>query len=231
MSLMIQLPATHVVWQCCNYIGAEVKRAWLPEFDDPPLVHPYIVTTLLQMNLHFLLLTRVCPWTKTHTSLSLKTPNEKLDHSLYQDLWHNRVLYYWGSTQRNNINACIAKGEPSFLTYFKTLSNGAAPGIKPTTSRSTVKRSTNWANPTTVLSCQKSLECKQSIVLHFLDSLFLNRQWYTPFAPPPTLCRTAYSPKHLKTIAHAKFVGGGGVNKVYYKGFTNSHLGSMYVAN
>ena len=78
---------------------------------------------------------------------------------------------------------------------------------------------------------RKSLECKQSIVLHFLDSLFLNRQWYTPFAPPPALCRTAYSQKHLKTIAHAKFGGGGGVNKVYYKGFTNSHLGSMYVAN
>ena len=64
-----------------------------------------------------------------------------------------------------------------------------------------------------VLSSQKSLECKQSIVMHFFDSLFLNRSWYTPFASPPALRRTAYSQKHLKTIAHAKFVGGGGGGK------------------
>ena len=32
---------------------------------------------------------------------------------------------------------------PSFLSYFRTLSNGLAPGIKPTTYRSAVKRSTN----------------------------------------------------------------------------------------
>ena len=36
---------------------------------------------------------------------------------------------------------------PSFLSYFKTLSIGPVPGIEPTTSRSAVKRSTDWANP------------------------------------------------------------------------------------
>ena len=36
----------------------------------------------------------------------------------------------------------IAKGVPSFLSYFKTLSNGPAEGIEPATSRSAVMRST-----------------------------------------------------------------------------------------
>ena len=39
---------------------------------------------------------------------------------------------------------------PSFLSYFKTLSIGPVLGIEPATSRSVVKRSTDWANPTAV---------------------------------------------------------------------------------
>ena len=39
------------------------------------------------------------------------------------------------------------KRVPSFLSYFKTLSIGPPPGIEPATSRSAVKRSTDWANP------------------------------------------------------------------------------------
>ena len=38
--------------------------------------------------------------------------------------------------------ACSAKGVPSFLSYFKTLSTSQAPGIEPVTSCSAVKRST-----------------------------------------------------------------------------------------
>ena len=41
----------------------------------------------------------------------------------------------------------IAKVVPSFLSYFKALSNGPAPGIEPATSRSAVMRTTDWANP------------------------------------------------------------------------------------
>ena len=37
----------------------------------------------------------------------------------------------------------IAKGVPSFLSYFKALSNGPVPGIEPATSRFAVKRSTD----------------------------------------------------------------------------------------
>ena len=44
----------------------------------------------------------------------------------------------------------IAKGVPSFLSYFKALSNGPVPGIEPETSRFEVKRSTDWANPAAV---------------------------------------------------------------------------------
>ena len=38
----------------------------------------------------------------------------------------------------------------SFSVSFKTLSIGPAPGIEPATSRSAVKRSTDWANPAAV---------------------------------------------------------------------------------
>ena len=38
---------------------------------------------------------------------------------------------------------CSAKGVPSFLSNFKTLSIGPTPGIEPATSRSAVKRSTD----------------------------------------------------------------------------------------
>ena len=51
---------------------------------------------------------------------------------------------------RTGLAACSAKEVPSFLSHFKTLSNGPAPRIKPTTFRSAVKRSTDWANPATV---------------------------------------------------------------------------------
>ena len=43
------------------------------------------------------------------------------------------------------------KEVPSFLSYFKTLSIGPAPGIEPATSRSAVKRYTDWAKPAAVM--------------------------------------------------------------------------------
>ena len=45
---------------------------------------------------------------------------------------------------------CGAKAVPSFLSYFETLSIGLAQGIEAATSRSGVKRSTDWANLATV---------------------------------------------------------------------------------
>ena len=49
----------------------------------------------------------------------------------------------WPPEQRIGLPACSAKRVPSFLSYFKTLSIGLAPGIEPVTLRPTVKRSTD----------------------------------------------------------------------------------------
>ena len=56
----------------------------------------------------------------------------------------------WSSEPREGPAARRAKEVPSFLSYFKTLSIGLAPGIEPVTSHSAVKRSTDWANPAAV---------------------------------------------------------------------------------
>ena len=47
---------------------------------------------------------------------------------------------------------CRAKGVPSFLSYFKTLSIGPARKTVPPTSRSAVKRSADWATCNPALS-------------------------------------------------------------------------------
>ena len=52
------------------------------------------------------------------------------------------------ATQRSSL--LKAKGVTSFLSYFKTLSIGPAPGIEPATSHSAVKRFTNGANTAAV---------------------------------------------------------------------------------
>ena len=54
------------------------------------------------------------------------------------------------ATQRSSLFAVQRAGKPSFLSYFKTMSIGAAPWIESTTSCSAVKCSNNWANPATV---------------------------------------------------------------------------------
>ena len=51
--------------------------------------------------------------------------------------------FTWSSDPREGPAACSAKGVPSFLNYFKTLSIGPAPGIEPASSRSAVKQSTD----------------------------------------------------------------------------------------
>ena len=58
--------------------------------------------------------------------------------------------FTWSSEPREGLTACSAKEVTSYLSHFKTLINGPAPGIEPATSRSAVKRSTDWANPATV---------------------------------------------------------------------------------
>ena len=47
--------------------------------------------------------------------------------------------FTWSSKPREGQAVCRAKEVDSFLSYFKTLSSGLVPGIKPVTSRSAVK--------------------------------------------------------------------------------------------
>ena len=52
-----------------------------------------------------------------------------------------------GHPNHTGLPVSRTKEVPLFLSYFKTLSIGLAPGIEPATSRSAVKRSTDWDNP------------------------------------------------------------------------------------
>ena len=58
-------------------------------------------------------------------------------------LWRRDRHFTWSSEPREGLAACSAKEVPSFLSHFKTLSNGPAPEIEPATSRSAVKRCTD----------------------------------------------------------------------------------------
>ena len=72
-------------------------------------------------------------------------------HFFYVSFWRRDRHFTWSSEPREGVAACCAKEVPSsFLSYFKTLSNGPAPGIELATYRSAVMRSTDWANPSAV---------------------------------------------------------------------------------
>ena len=62
----------------------------------------------------------------------------------------------WSSESRQGQSLLQGKAVPSFLSYFKILSIDPALGIEPATSRSAVKCSTNWANPTALKKTQKT---------------------------------------------------------------------------
>ena len=49
----------------------------------------------------------------------------------------------WTAILREGLATCSAKGVPSLLSYFKTLSTSQAPGIGPATSCSANNRPTN----------------------------------------------------------------------------------------
>ena len=60
------------------------------------------------------------------------------DTIFYVANWRRDRHFTWSSEPREGLACCSAKGVPSFLGYFKTLSIGPAPGIEPATSRSAV---------------------------------------------------------------------------------------------
>ena len=60
------------------------------------------------------------------------------DTIFYVSNWRRERHFHhftWSSEPREGLACCSAKGVPSFLGYFKTLSIGPAPGIEPATSR------------------------------------------------------------------------------------------------
>ena len=60
------------------------------------------------------------------------------DTIFYVSNWRRDRHFTWSSETREGLACCSAKGVPSFLGYFKTLSIGPAPGIEPATSLSAV---------------------------------------------------------------------------------------------
>ena len=72
------------------------------------------------------------------------------DTIFYVSNWRRDRHFTWSSEPHEGLACRSAKGVPSFLGYFKTLSIGPAPGIEPATSRSAVTRSTHWANTAAV---------------------------------------------------------------------------------
>ena len=65
------------------------------------------------------------------------------DTIFYFPYWREDRHFTWSSESREGLAACSTKLVPSFLSYFKTLSIGPAPGIEPATSRSAVTRFTD----------------------------------------------------------------------------------------
>ena len=84
----------------------------------------------------------------------------------YVSYWGRDRHFSWSSEPRDALAICWAKVVPPFLSNFKwkTLSVGPVPGIEPTTSRSAVKRSADWANPA-------------AVILENDDYSFLSRPW------------------------------------------------------
>ena len=84
--------------------------------------------------------------TKNALYLSVSVFSTKVligDTIFYVSNWRRDCHFTWSSEPREGLAFCSAKEVPSFLSYFKTLSIGPAPGIEPVTSRSAVKRSTD----------------------------------------------------------------------------------------
>ena len=65
------------------------------------------------------------------------------DTIFYVSYWRRDRHFTWSSEPREGLAACSTKVVPSFLSYFKILGIGPAPGIEPATSRSAATRSTD----------------------------------------------------------------------------------------
>ena len=123
-----------------NKVFVKHKREGV-KVDKTALLIPYI-TKYVSLNVFF-----VCAFCltsaekKMHFFLSVNVFSTKVligDTIFYVSNWRRDRHFTWSSEPREGLACCSAKGVPSFLGYFKTLSIGPAPGIGPATSRSAV---------------------------------------------------------------------------------------------
>ena len=70
--------------------------------------------------------------------LARKCESANWGHYINVSYWRRDRHFTWSSEKREGLATRSAKGVRSFLSYFKTLSIGAVPGIEPATSRSAV---------------------------------------------------------------------------------------------
>ena len=111
-------------------------------FSDKVIPKPYEKVKAVLKNAEFMALT-----TDGWTSRSLEGYITVTAHFIHEWEIKNYILQTrrmdQSHTPREGLAACSAKEVPSFLSHFKTLSNGPAPRIEPATSRSAVKRPTD----------------------------------------------------------------------------------------
>ena len=69
--------------------------------------------------------------------------NTNWGHYFYVSYCRRDCYFTWSSEPREGLAIFRAKAVPSFLSHFKTLRIGPAPGIEPATSCCAVKRSTD----------------------------------------------------------------------------------------
>ena len=92
--------------------------------------------------------------------------------------------FTWSSEPREGLAVCRSKEVHSFLSYFKTLSSGPVPGIKPVISRSAVKCSFDWVIEQRwceMWKCKPSVRCRIFYLYfrnsHDLHSMCLSFLW------------------------------------------------------
>ena len=95
--------------------------------------------------------------------ICIKTRSTSASHSLEGKVTRSGPPFYVVIRATRMSSRLQCELIPSFLSYFRALSNGPAPGIDPTISLSAVKRSTDWANPPAVIQ----------LLLHQSVSFFL----------------------------------------------------------
>ena len=131
-------------------IRFEVEHCWPVRHYQAPSWLP-LVPSSTRSKLEFIYSKKKCT---SFECQCIKHESTNWGHYFYASHWRRDRHFTWSSEPRVDLAICwanMAKAVPSFLSYFKTLSIGSAPGIEPATSRCAVKRSTDWANPAGVI--------------------------------------------------------------------------------